>query len=130
MGTLFLGILGGYPSPSPMLIYFEQCPIPLNDLVPLDMHLYIAVRVGTMPDRSDQIRKAAADCVAIAAPRPILRPGSACSPLAQKWYDLANGSAINFVREFTDRQMSDIPKPAMQQQRQIQPRKKRYAGSP
>jgi hypothetical protein len=42
--------------------------------------------------------------------------------MAQKWLNLANGSATNFaavVWEFNDRQMSDTPKPVMQQQQQI-----------
>jgi hypothetical protein len=81
-----------------------------------------------MPDRSDQFRKAAADCIAVARATtdPAIR--LRLLTMAQRWYDLANGPAINFdaiVREFNDRQMSDHPKPAMQQQQQNQPRKKR-----
>jgi hypothetical protein len=79
-----------------------------------------------MADRSDEFRRAAANCVAIA--RTTADPATRVSLLtmAQRWYDLANGPAVNFdaiVREFNDRQMSDISKPVMQQQQQIQPRK-------
>jgi hypothetical protein len=61
-----------------------------------------------MPDRSDEFRKAAADCVALA--RTTIDPVTRTSLLtmAQKWYDLANGSPANFnaiVREYNDEQM-------------------------
>ena len=74
-------------------------------------------------DRSDEFRKAAADCVALARTTsdPMMRTN--LLTMAQRWYDLANGPATNFdaiVREFNDQQMS---KPVMQQQQQIQPRK-------
>jgi hypothetical protein len=80
-----------------------------------------------MTDRSDEFRRAAANCVAIA--RTTDDPATRVSLLtmAQRWYDLANGPAVNFdaiVREFNDRQMSDTSKPVMQQQQQIQPQKK------
>jgi hypothetical protein len=79
-----------------------------------------------MPDRSDEFRRAAANCVAIARTTddPVTR--LSLLTMAQRWYDLANGPAVNFdaiVREFNDRQMSDTSKPVMQQQ-QIQPPKK------
>lgn len=81
-----------------------------------------------MPDRSDEFRKAAADCVALA--RTTIDPVTRTSLLtmAQKWYDLANGPATNFdaiVRDFNDRQMISPSgsKPVMQQQQQIQPKK-------
>jgi hypothetical protein len=79
-------------------------------------------RVGDMPDRSDKFRKLATDCVAIA--RDVTDPGARATLLtmAQTWYDMANGPAINFdshVREFNDHQMSY--RPAVQQQQQIQP---------
>jgi hypothetical protein len=81
-----------------------------------------------MPDRSDEFRKVAADCVALA--RTTIDPFTRASLLtmAQKWYDLANGSATNFnaiVREFNDRQMS---RPVMQQQQQQQPQAKSKKG--
>jgi hypothetical protein len=73
-------------------------------------------------DRSDEFRKAAADCVALARSTsdPLMRTN--LLTMAQRWYDLANGPATNFdaiVREFNDHQMS---KPVMQQQQQIQPK--------
>jgi hypothetical protein len=73
-------------------------------------------------DRSDEFRKAAADCVALA--RTTIDPMTRASLLimAQKWYDMANGRATNFnaiVREFNDQRMS---KPVTQQQQQVQPK--------
>jgi hypothetical protein len=73
-----------------------------------------------MPDRSDEFRKAAADCVALA--RSTTDPTTRASLLimAQKWYELANGPATDFnaiVQEFNDQQMS---KPVTQQQQQVQ----------
>jgi hypothetical protein len=75
-----------------------------------------------MPERSDEFRKAAADCVALArdATNPIRRAN--LLTMAQRWYDLANGPVTDFnaiVREFNDQQMA---RPVMQQQ-QIQPKK-------
>jgi hypothetical protein len=80
-----------------------------------------------MPDRSDKFRKLARDCVAVA--RGVTDPGSRAMLLtmAQKWFDLANGPAINFdvvQREFNNRQMSGKPPVMQQQQQQIQPKKK------
>lgn len=79
-----------------------------------------------MPDRSDEFRKAAADCLAVARTTddPVTRVS--LLTMAQRWYDLANGPTINFdaiLREFNERQMSDTSEPVMQQQQQIQPRK-------
>jgi hypothetical protein len=79
-----------------------------------------------MPDRSDEFRMAAAECLARARATndPVTR--ASLLTMAQRWYDLANGSGIDFdaiVREFNDRQMSDTSKPVMQQQQQIQPKK-------
>jgi len=76
-----------------------------------------------MPDRSDEFRKAAADCVGLArtATDPMMR--ASLLTMAQKWYDLATGPATDFnaiVQEFNDQQMA---KPVMQQQQQIQPKK-------
>lgn len=91
------------------------------------LHRYLVICVGIMADRSDEFRRAAANCVAVA--RTTDDPATRVSLLimAQRWYDLANGPAINFdamVREFNDRQMSDTTsRPVMQQQQQIQPRK-------
>jgi hypothetical protein len=79
-----------------------------------------------MPDRSDEFRKLATDCLAIA--RTMTDPGNRAILLAmaQKWFDLANGPATSLdaaLREFNTSQMSDAPKPAVQQQQQIQPKK-------
>ena len=78
--------------------------------------------VGTMPDHSDEFRRMAANCVSVA--RTITDPGRRVIlfTMAQRWYDLANGPAINFdslVREFNEGQMSDRP---VIQQQQIQPK--------
>jgi hypothetical protein len=81
-----------------------------------------------MPDRSDQFRKLAADCVAIA--REVTDPDARATLLgmAQTWNEMANGPAVNFdslVPEFNDRQMSDRPvQQQQQQQQQIRPKKK------
>jgi hypothetical protein len=61
-----------------------------------------------MPDRSDEFRKAAADCVALARTTSDPRTRASLLTMAQKWYDMATGSATNFnaiVREFNDEQM-------------------------
>jgi len=76
-----------------------------------------------MPDRSDDYRQAAAECVAIA--RTTSDPDTRVKLLtmAQRWFNMANGSQINFeaiVRGFNDRQMAP---PVAQQQQQIQPKK-------
>jgi hypothetical protein len=79
-----------------------------------------------MPDRSDEFRKAAADCLAIARSTTDSATRAILLTMAQRWYDLANGPATDFdaiVREFNDRQMSDTAGPVMQQQQQIQPEK-------
>jgi hypothetical protein len=76
-----------------------------------------------MPDRSDEFRKAAADCVTLARTTtdPVMRTG--LLTMAQRWYTLANGPATDFdavLREFNDQQMT---RPVMQQQQQVQPKK-------
>lgn len=78
----------------------------------------------TMTDRSDEFRNAASDCLQLA--RLTSDPSTRASLLlmAQKWFDLANGprSQAGFdaaVQVFNDGQMR--PKPAMQQQQQMQP---------
>jgi hypothetical protein len=76
-----------------------------------------------MPDHSDQFRKAATNCVALARTTtdPVTRIN--LLTMAQRWYDLANGPGFDFdavLREFNDWQMS---KPITQQQQQIQPKK-------
>jgi hypothetical protein len=74
-------------------------------------------------DRSDEFRKAAANCVALARTTsdPIAR--SNLLTMAQRWYEMATGFPADFnavVQESDDQQMS---KPAMQQRQQIQPKK-------
>ena len=74
-------------------------------------------------DRSDEFRKAAANCVALARTTsdPIAR--SNLLTMAQRWYEMATAFPADVnavVRDFSDQQMS---KPAMQQQQQIQPKK-------
>jgi hypothetical protein len=69
-----------------------------------------------MPDRSNEFRKLATDCVAIA--RDVTDPVARATLLtmAQTWYDMANGAAINpdsLVRKFNDHKISD--RPAVQQ---------------
>jgi hypothetical protein len=80
-----------------------------------------------MPDRSDEFRRMAADCIAIA--QTMTDPGNRAVLLtmAQKWFDLASGPATNLdavLSEFNTSQMNDALKPAMQQQQQIQPKEK------
>jgi hypothetical protein len=73
-------------------------------------------------DRSDEFRKAAADCVALARTTSDPMTRANLLTMAQKWYDLANGSPTNFeaiLREFNDEQMS---RPVTQQQQQVQPK--------
>jgi hypothetical protein len=83
-------------------------------------------RGGFMPDRSDEFRSLAAECVAIA--RTTTDPAARVTLLtmAQKWFDLANGPTTSLdgaLREFNASQMRDVRTPAMQQQQQIQPKK-------
>ena len=72
--------------------------------------------MGPVPDQIARFRKLASDCAAIA--RTTTDPATRVFLLtmAQRWYDLGNGPAVNF----NDRQMSDHPRPIMQQQQQIQ----------
>ena len=87
-----------------------------------------------MPDRSDEFRKAAEDCLARARHTvdPVTRTN--LLTLAQKWFKLANGPATDFdaiLRQFNDQQMGTLPaappgesaRPVMQQQQQVQPKK-------
>jgi hypothetical protein len=78
-----------------------------------------------MPDRSDEFRKSAADCVALARATDDHATRVSLLTMAQKWYDLASGPAIEFdiiLREFNNHQMGK-PMPVTQQQQQIQPKK-------
>jgi hypothetical protein len=79
-----------------------------------------------MPDRSNEFRQAAAECIALARTTTDPATRATLLTMAQRWLTVANGSATNFdaiVRDFNDRQMSDAPKPVMQQQQQIQPKR-------
>jgi len=91
-----------------------------------------------MPDRSDEFRKAAADCLALARNTvdPVTRTN--LLTMAQKWFKLANGPATDFdaiLRQFNDQQMTTLPaappgetaQPVMQQQQQVQPKKDEQA---
>jgi hypothetical protein len=78
-----------------------------------------------MPDRSDEFRKAALECLQLA--RIASDEGTRVSLLimAQRWFDLANGplsqGALDAaVRAFNERQAT--PEPVMQQQQQVQPK--------
>jgi hypothetical protein len=76
-----------------------------------------------MPDRSDEFRKRATDCLALAQTATDPKARASLLTMAQAWFKLANSSAMNFdaiVRQFNDEQMS---KPVMQQQQQVQPKK-------
>jgi hypothetical protein len=77
-----------------------------------------------MPDRSDEFRRAASDCLYLA--RTTSDPGtrSALLTMAQRWFELADGPAgqaalDTAVEAFNDGQMK--PEPVLQQQQQVQP---------
>jgi hypothetical protein len=82
-----------------------------------------SIASGEPVDRSDEFRKAAANCVALARTTsdPIAR--SNLLTMAQRWYEMATRIPEDFnavVQDSNDQRMS---KPAMQQQQQIQPKK-------
>jgi hypothetical protein len=86
----------------------------------------VRVGRGAMPDRTDELRKRAEDCVAVA--RTMTDPGNRAILLAmaQGWYHLADGFVTNvdaILPELNDRQMSALSRPVAQQQQQIQPEK-------
>jgi hypothetical protein len=81
-----------------------------------------------MPDRSDEFRRAARECLQRA--RAATDEGTRLSLLimAQRWFDLANGPPSQgvldtAVRVFNEQQMT--PNPVTQQQQQAQPKKRR-----
>jgi len=81
-----------------------------------------------MPDRSDEFRRAAANCIAIARTTTDSASRAILLTMAQRWYDLANGPAPDFdaiVRGFNEQQMTATSKPIVQQQQQIQPKKEK-----
>jgi len=79
-----------------------------------------------MPDRSDDFRAAASECLRLARITSDDNIRASLLVMAQKWFDLTNGppsqdTLDRAVRAFNERQIS--PQPAMQQQQQIQPKK-------
>jgi hypothetical protein len=79
-----------------------------------------------MPDRSDEFRAAASECLRLAHTTSDESARASLLVMAQKWFDLANGSPRQSVfdaavRAFNEGQMT--AKPVMQQQQQIQPKK-------
>ena len=79
-----------------------------------------------MPDRSDDFRKAALDCLRLAHTTTDHGTRAALLLMAQKWFDLANGppgqdTFDTALRAFNEEQMRARP---VQQQQQIQPQKK------
>jgi hypothetical protein len=81
-----------------------------------------------MSDRSDEFRRAAQDCLQLA--RATSDPGTRAALLlmAQKWFDLADGSPGQgrldaAIGEFNARQMHPKPAVRQQQQQQIQPKR-------
>jgi hypothetical protein len=80
-----------------------------------------------MPDRSDEFRAAASECLRLARLTSDESTRASLLVMAQRWFELANGPPSQdtldvAVRAFNERQMS--PQPVMQQQQQIQPKKK------
>jgi hypothetical protein len=80
-----------------------------------------------MPDRSDEFRKAALECLHLARVTSDLSARASLLLMAQRWFDLAHGpeSQGRFeaaLRVFSEEQMN--PKRVTQQQQQIQPKKK------
>jgi len=79
-----------------------------------------------MPDRSEEFRKAASECLYLARTTSDQSTRASLLTMAQKWFELANGPPSQgafdtAVRAFNDRQLG--PQPATQQQQQIQPKK-------
>jgi hypothetical protein len=61
-----------------------------------------------MPDPSDGYRQAAAKCVAIARSTSDPHTRVKLMMMAQRWFDMANGSQVNFdaiLRGFNDQHM-------------------------
>jgi len=78
-----------------------------------------------MPDRSDEFRKRAAQCVAVARVMDDPCRRAILLTMAQRWYDMANGATTDFdaiQRVFNESQLSDPPRQGSQQQQQIQPK--------
>ena len=65
-----------------------------------------------MPDRADEFRKLAEDCIVLA--RAVSDPAARASLLtmAQRWYELAREPAVDLnalLQEFNERQMTEPP---------------------
>jgi hypothetical protein len=83
-------------------------------------------KTGFMPDRSDEFRRAASDCLRLALNTSDKSTRMALLIMAQRWFDLANGLPTErtfnaALRESNEVQMT--PRPVMQQQQQSQPKK-------
>jgi hypothetical protein len=84
-----------------------------------------------MADRTDELRDAAAQCLALSRSTTDPRTRTNLLIMAQKLYDMASDRPGNFEaaqKEFNDQQMlprrlKPQPQPTMQQQQQIQPKK-------
>jgi hypothetical protein len=86
-----------------------------------------------MPDRPEEFRRTAAECLALAQSTSDARTRAALIDMAQRLYDRANRPPIDFdaiVQDFNDQKMSGpgTSKPVMQQQQQIQPNKQGDGG--
>src|SRR5262245_2334135 len=80
----------------------------------------------SMPDH-DEFRAAASECLRLARLTSDESTRASLLVMAQRWFEPANGPSSQdtldvAVRAFNERQMS--PQPVMQQQQQIQPKKK------
>jgi len=76
-----------------------------------------------MADRRDELKETAGQCLALAHSTTDPHTRAALFTMAQKLYDRASKRADDYEaaqREFNDGQM--LPKPAAQQQQQIQPK--------
>jgi hypothetical protein len=83
-----------------------------------------------MADRTEELRAAAAQCLALSRSTTDPRTRTNLLIVAQKLYDMASDRPGDFERvqqEFNDQQMLPPPRlyaqPTMQQQQQIQPKK-------
>jgi hypothetical protein len=81
-----------------------------------------------MPDRSDEFREAATECLRLARTTSDESIRASLLMMAQKWFELAVNGPVSqgafdaAMRTFNEGQMT--PSPVTQQQQQIQPKKK------
>jgi hypothetical protein len=82
-----------------------------------------------MSDRSDEFRQAVNECLELARNTTDATTRVSLLTMAQRWFDLANGSSgdgrLNIIlRDFNDAQMSSRTgsRPVTQQQQQVQPK--------